>query len=115
MVKSISNLSSVAVAGLDTAKNVFHVHCVDADGLVVVAKALRRAQVLNFFASLPPCLVGIEVYCGTVVRQLAALAQAAKGKVAAGVGSMAGRDIVCSSLTLAGVLYPWRATSQVSL
>src|SRR5260370_148525 len=41
MVKSISNLSSVAVAGLDTAKNVFHVHCVDADGLVVVAKALR--------------------------------------------------------------------------
>src|ERR1019366_1627529 len=56
-----------------------------------------------------------NVYCGTVVRQLAALAQGAKGKVAAGVWSIAGRDIVCSSLTLAGVLYAWRATSQVSL
>jgi transposase len=60
MVKSISNLSSVAVVGLDTAKNVFHVHCVDEGGFVVLAKALRRAQVLTFFASLPSCLVGLE-------------------------------------------------------
>jgi len=49
------------------------------------------------------------------LRQLAALAQAAKGKAATGVGSIASRDMVCSSLTLAGVLYPCRATSQVSL
>jgi len=61
MVKSISNLSSVAVVGLDTAKNVFHVHCVDEGGFVVLAKALRRAQVLTFFASLPSCLVGRNV------------------------------------------------------
>ena len=60
MVKSISNLSSVAVVGLDTAKNVFHVHCVDEGGFVVLAKALRRAQVLTFFASLPSCLAGLE-------------------------------------------------------
>ena len=45
----------------------------------------------------------------------AALAQAAKGKVAASVGSIAIGGMVCSSLTLAGVLYPCRATSQVSL
>ena len=56
-----------------------------------------------------------SVYCGTVLRQLAALAQAAKGRAATGVGSIASRDMVCSSLTLAGVLYPCRATSQVSL
>ena len=56
-----------------------------------------------------------RLYCGTVLRQLAALAQAAKGKAATGVGSIASRDMVCSSLTLAGVLYPCRATSQVSL
>ena len=31
---------------------------------VVVRKALRRAQVLPFFAKLPPCLVGMEA-CGT--------------------------------------------------
>jgi transposase len=60
MVKSISNLSSVTVVGLDTAKNVFHVHCVDEGGFVVLARALRRAQALTFFASLPSCLVGLE-------------------------------------------------------
>src|SRR5208283_4642047 len=50
-----------------------------------------------------------------VLRHLAALAQAAKGKVAVRVGSIAIRGVVCSSLILAGVLYPCRATSQVSL
>ena len=48
-------------------------------------------------------------------RHLAALAQAAKGKAAASVGSIAIGGMVCSSLTIAGVLYPCRATSQVSL
>ena len=50
--------------GLDLAKRVFQVHGVDAAGGVVARKALRRAQVLPFFAKLPPCLVGIEA-CGT--------------------------------------------------
>ena len=44
----------------DIAKNVFQVHGVDAAGVVVVAKSIRRAQLLAFFASLPPCLAGIE-------------------------------------------------------
>ena len=39
---------------------VFQVHCVDASGCVVVAKAIRRNKLLEFFASLPPCLVGLE-------------------------------------------------------
>jgi transposase len=60
MKRSIRNLSAVTTVGLDIAKNVFQVHCVDAAGAVVVAKAIRRAQLLAFFASLPPCLVGIE-------------------------------------------------------
>lgn len=54
----------ISTIGLDLAKNVFQVHGVDAEGKVVVRKALRRAQVLPFFAKLPPCLVGIEA-CGT--------------------------------------------------
>lgn len=54
----------ITTIGLDLAKNVFQVHGVDAAGAVVVRKALRRAQVLPFFAKLPPCLVGIEA-CGT--------------------------------------------------
>jgi transposase len=60
MKKSIRNLSTVTTIGLDIAKNVFQVHGVDAAGFVVVAKSIRRAQLLAFFASLPPCLVGIE-------------------------------------------------------
>ena len=54
------NLSSVTTVGLDLAKHVFQVHGVDASGCVVVAKAIRRNKLLEFFASLPPCLVGLE-------------------------------------------------------
>jgi hypothetical protein len=42
----------------------FSGHGVDASGQVVVRKSLRWAQMLPFFAKLPPCLVGIEA-CGT--------------------------------------------------
>ena len=54
----------ITTIGLDLAKSVFQVHAVDAMGQPVVRKALRRAQVLPFFAKLPPCLIGIEA-CGT--------------------------------------------------
>jgi transposase len=64
MEKSISNLSSVTSVGLDLAKLVFQVHCVDASGQLVVAKALKRKAVLAFFGTLPPCLVGLEA-CGS--------------------------------------------------
>ena len=54
----------VATIGLDLAKNVFQVHGIKDDGEVAFNRALRRAQVLKFFESLEPCLVGIEA-CGT--------------------------------------------------
>jgi hypothetical protein len=50
-------LSSVTTVGLDLAKHVFQVHAIDAFGRVIVAKALRRKDVLAFFAQLPECLV----------------------------------------------------------
>jgi transposase len=50
--------------GIDLAKSVFQVHGVDAAGLITVRKKLRRAEVLTFFASLEPCLVGMEA-CAT--------------------------------------------------
>ena len=56
MGKSITDLSSVTTVGLDLAKHVFQVHGVDASGRVIVAKALRRKDVLAFFAQLPECL-----------------------------------------------------------
>ena len=64
MGKPIINLSSVTTVGLDLAKHVFQVHCVDASGCVVVAKAIRRNKLLEFFASLPPRLVGLSLRVG---------------------------------------------------
>jgi transposase len=54
----------ITTIGLDIAKNVFQVHGIDAAEKVVLKKQLRRGQVLKFFASLPPCLVGMEA-CAT--------------------------------------------------
>ena len=54
----------ITTIGLDIAKNVFQVHGIDEAEKVVVRKQLRRGQVLKFFASLPPCLVGMEA-CAT--------------------------------------------------
>jgi hypothetical protein len=57
-------MAEITTIGLDLAKRVFRVHGVHAAGAVVVRRALRRRQVLTFFAKLPPCLIGIEA-CAT--------------------------------------------------
>jgi len=49
--------------GLDLAKNVFEVHGVDEIERVVLRKTLGRGKVLEFFARLPACVVGMEA-CG---------------------------------------------------
>lgn len=49
--------------GLDIAKLVFQVHGVDEHGKTKIRKTLSRGDVLEFFAKLAPCLVGIEA-CG---------------------------------------------------
>ena len=54
----------ITTIGLDIAKNVFQVHGIDEAEKVVVRKRLRRSQVLKFFASLSPCLIGMEA-CAT--------------------------------------------------
>ena len=46
--------------GLDVAKSVFQLHGVDAHGLVVLRRKLRRSDLLAFFAGIAPCLVGLE-------------------------------------------------------
>ncbi|MGA8155373.1 MAG: IS110 family transposase [Rhodoplanes sp.] len=53
-------MGEVSTIGLDIAKSVFQVHGVDVDGAVVIRKRISRAKVLEFFATLTPCLVGIE-------------------------------------------------------
>ena len=64
MSKLPVDLSSVTTVAVDLAKHVFQVHGCDASGKVIVAKALRRKDVLPFFASLGVCLIGMEA-CGS--------------------------------------------------
>ena len=54
----------ITTVGVDLAKNVFQVHGVHDDGSVAFNKPLRRAQLLDFFEKLEPCLVGMEA-CGS--------------------------------------------------
>ena len=50
--------------GLNLAKNVFEVHGVDTEEKAVLRKTLRRDAVPQFFADLPPCIVGMEACSG---------------------------------------------------
>jgi transposase len=46
--------------GIDLAKLVFQVHGVDVHEKAVLRKQLRRAQMLDYFKKMPPCLIGME-------------------------------------------------------
>ena len=46
----------ITTIGLDIAKRVFQAHGADATGKAVLRRKLQRAEVLAFFASLPPCV-----------------------------------------------------------
>jgi len=54
----------ITTIGLDIAKRVFQVHGVNAAGKAVLRRKLQRAEVLDFFRGLSPCLIGIEA-CST--------------------------------------------------
>ena len=99
----------VTTIGLDLAKHVFQVHAVDAAGKVIVRKALRRAQLLAFFAKLSPCLVGMEA-CGTShhwARELVALGHTVKlmppayvkAYVKRGKSDAADAEAICEAVT----------------
>src|SRR6202521_5735183 len=68
-------MQTITTVGLDIAKLVFQVHCVDADGKVALRRQLKRRYVLAFFQRLPPCLVGIEACASShhLSRELQAL------------------------------------------
>jgi transposase len=68
-------MEQVTTIGLDLAKKVFQVHGVDAAGVVLIRRSLRRSRMLGFFAKLPPCMVGMEA-CATAhhwAREIAKL------------------------------------------
>ncbi len=57
-------MSAIALIGLDLAKSIFQIHCVDNEGNQVLKKRLTRAQMAEFFAQLEPCVVAMEA-CGS--------------------------------------------------
>ncbi len=68
-------MNEVTTIGLDLAKTVLEVHGVDRQGAVVIRRTLRRAKLRQFFARLPPCLIGMEAcatahYWARALRQL---------------------------------------------
>ena len=46
--------------GLDIAKSIFHLICLDQYGKQLFKKKLRRGQLLSYFANLEPCIIAIE-------------------------------------------------------
>ena len=54
----------ITTVGIDLAKDVIQVHAIDEHGKAVVKKAMKRGKVLEYFANLPPCLIGMEA-CGS--------------------------------------------------
>ena len=54
---------SISMIGVDTAKSVFHLHCVDAQGKVHLKRKLSRDKLIAFFEQQPRCTVVMEA-CG---------------------------------------------------
>jgi transposase len=56
-------VTTSTTVGLDIAKSSFQVHGIAASGRPTLRKKLRRGKLLEFFANLPACLIGMEA-CG---------------------------------------------------
>lgn len=99
----------ITTIGLDIAKRVFQAHGVNAAGRAVLRRKLNRGGVLDFFRTLPPCLVGIEA-CGTAhhwAREIQALghdvrlmpASYVKPYVKRGKTDAADAEAICEAVT----------------
>lgn len=73
-------MAEITTAGLDLAKRVVSICGEDAAGHVILQRTLRREAVLSWFATRPPCLIGMEA-CSSAhwfARELAALGHAVR-------------------------------------
>lgn len=57
-------MKKTTTIGIDLAKNIFAIHGTDEKGHRTIRKELRRDKMAEFFANLPPCLIGMEA-CGS--------------------------------------------------
>ena len=56
-------MEQISRIGMDTSKHFFQVHGVNATEKVVLRKKLRRKEMIAFFKTLAPTIIGIEA-CG---------------------------------------------------
>ena len=62
---AVGSANDVTVLGIDLAKNVFAVHGVNASGKpCLVRPNVRRDQLLDLLAQVPPCIIGMEACSG---------------------------------------------------
>lgn len=108
-------MQKIATVGVDLAKNIFQVHCVDSDGHVIKNRAIRRAQFLQFFSNLQPCLVGMEA-CGSAhhwARELQSLGhdvrliapQFVKAYVKSNKSDAADAEAICEAVARPGMRF----------
>ena len=118
-------MHTVTTIGLDIAKSVFQVHCVDVTGHVVIRRQLKRRYVLAFFEKLPPCLVGIEACASSHhwSRELQALGHHVRLMPPAYVkpyvkrqkNDMADAEAICEAVTRANMRFvPTKTPEQQS-
>jgi transposase len=53
----------LSIVGINISKAVFHLHGVDQKGRQVFRKKLKRAELAEYVANLPKCLIAMEA-CG---------------------------------------------------
>ena len=119
-------MGEVITIGVDIAKLVFQIHGVDADGKVVIRRRIGRARVLEFFADLPPCRVGLEA-CATAhqwARELAKLGHDTrlmpptyvKAYVKRGKNDAADAAAICEAVTRPSMRFvPIKSVEQQSM
>jgi len=57
-------MEQITTVGIDLAKRVFALHGVDGTGRVVLRRTVRREQLMEVMAGLPPCRIGMEACAG---------------------------------------------------
>jgi transposase len=73
-------VEQISRIGMDTSKHVFQLHGVNALGVTVLRKKLRRKEMVAFFEKLAPTVIGIEA-CGAshhLARLLSSFGHTAK-------------------------------------
>ena len=71
---------TIMTVGIDLAKNVFSVHGIDENGNVALRRNVKRDQLVELIATLPPCVIAMEACSGAHhwARQFAAFGHTPK-------------------------------------